>query len=281
MPFAEAFDAVYAVVKAAARQALPDEIIECKSLKEVHAGTRITDDIVDALQGAALCIADLTGNNANVMWETGYAMALGKPVVLIGQNVESLPFDLRVHRITPYSPEALQVLSGALAEAVRQTLARFETLPATQVRSAARGGRTIVVTGSGLADPARARRRIETLLEPYLDRDAIWYCGTTGTVDETAVDYLLAKKQRVVAVAYHRYDFSDHIRVLIEKGKLPLIDASVEPVSKHLAGAHARDAFFAAKGDLVVLFWDGKSRNTGTLVTFFQENGNNLLLGYV
>jgi len=42
-----------------------------------------------------LIIADLTGRNPNVFYEVGIAHTLGKEVIMITQNEEDVPFDLR------------------------------------------------------------------------------------------------------------------------------------------------------------------------------------------
>src|ERR1700730_12701180 len=102
MPFRSDFDSVFACVRAAASGALGSGTIECYWLKDVYAAGRITEDILQGLKDATLCVADLTENKPNVMWETGYAMALGKPTILIGQSVETIPFDLKNHRILEY-----------------------------------------------------------------------------------------------------------------------------------------------------------------------------------
>ena len=130
MPFRQSFDAVFGAVRDAACSSITESDFECYWLKDVHAAGRITDDIVAGLSDAAFCIADLSENNPNVMWETGFAMALGKPTILIGQDVESLPFDLRSHRVLPYSSGDLADLRVRLGEAVRDTLARHELSPA-------------------------------------------------------------------------------------------------------------------------------------------------------
>jgi nucleoside 2-deoxyribosyltransferase len=126
MPFASDFDAVFAIIKVAVSNALPDEKIQCTWLKDTLAAGRITDDILNGIQHSAFCIADVSGNNPNVMWETGYAMALGKPTILIGQSVDALPFDLKIHRVLPYKLAQLDGLADSLAKAVRETLARYE-----------------------------------------------------------------------------------------------------------------------------------------------------------
>ncbi len=62
----------------------------------------ILEDIVKAIEGSDLIVADLTGENPNVYYELGIAHALGKPVVLLTQNVKELPFDLKSYRVIPY-----------------------------------------------------------------------------------------------------------------------------------------------------------------------------------
>ena len=123
MPFPEAFDAVFRAVSETARAIGGEQTFECYWLKDVHAAGSITDDIIHGLTEATFCIADVTGHNPNVMWESGYAMALAKPTILIGQDVVSLPFDLKSHRVLEYSPEGLELLKPRLAKAIKDTLA--------------------------------------------------------------------------------------------------------------------------------------------------------------
>jgi hypothetical protein len=56
---------------------------------------RITERLLSELRGAQLCIADLSNNNPNVMWEVGYAMALDKPIIVVTQQLSALPFDIK------------------------------------------------------------------------------------------------------------------------------------------------------------------------------------------
>lgn len=282
MPYAAEFNAVYNQVQQAAQDALPGEQIVCNHLRDVKAAGRITDDIVTSLREAAFCIADITGNNANVMWETGYAMALGKPTILIGQDVAKLPFDLKVHRILPYLHQDLNRLSKELTAAIQQTLSRYDIKADFPASEPIKGGlSTIAVTGSIDGDPVRVQRRIETILHPYLERGVMWYCSTIGAVDEAALVYLSAKKERVVAVAYNRFDFSDAQRRLIQDRKIQFIDASVEAIPKGLSGPSVRDIFFCMKADLIVLFWNGKSLGTQGLMRYFEQQGKNLLVGFI
>jgi hypothetical protein len=282
IPYADEFDAVYSQVQQAAQDAMPGEQIVCDHLRDVKSAGRITDDIVMSIREAAFCVSDVTGNNPNVMWETGYAMALGKPTILIGQDVARLPFDLKIHRIQPYSFPDLHLLRKDLARAIQQTLSRYDIKADSPVPEPIGGERpTIAVTGSMEGDPVRVRRRIEAILGPYTDRGVTWYCGSVGAVDEAALAYLSTKNERVVAVAYNRFDFSDFSRRLVQDKKIPIVDASVESVPKGIAGPSQRDLLFCMKADLVVLFWNGESRGTQELMRYYEQQGKNLLLGFI
>ena len=282
MPFGSEFNVVFDTVKAAATSSVPTESIHCYWLKDVLAAGRITDDILEGIHRSAFCIADLTDNNPNVMWETGYAMALSKPTILIAQNVDTIPFDLKDHRIVPYELQELNSLPQKLSEAIRQTLSRYKIRTATYAETHSQDqGQVIAVTGSMVADAARVQRRIDTILEPYLNSLNTWYCGTNGIVDEMSLDYLLDHNQRPIAVGYHKLDFSARVFELVQQNKIRFIDASVEPLPKGLTGPSDRDVLFASKADLTVLFWDGESRGTRTLIDYYQHNAKNLVIGFI
>jgi nucleoside 2-deoxyribosyltransferase len=284
MPFAREFDPVFLASKVAVSNALPGEEIECSWLKDTLAAGRITDDILHGIQHSAFCIADISGNNPNVMWETGYAMALGKPTILIGQSVDTLPFDLKIHRVLLYKIEHLDQFTDNLANAVRQTLARYElhTKMDEAVRTLSLStSRTIAVTGTMTADEARARQRIWTVLQPYMDADVTWYCGGRGKTDELVLAYLVAQGKRPTVVGYNRYELSPTVRKMITDRTIGLVDASVENLPKGLKGPSERDVFFASKTDLVILFWDGESSGTQRLVDHFKFHKINALIGFV
>lgn len=56
-------------------------------------GQIIIEDIWIKINQAAFIIADVTGRNPNVMYELGIAHTLGKPFVLITQEIDKIPFD--------------------------------------------------------------------------------------------------------------------------------------------------------------------------------------------
>ena len=77
----------------------------------------IMDDIIAAISNAEIVVADLTGQNANVFYEVGIAH-VSKPVLLLAQSVDDVPFDLRHRRVLiyDYSPHGCKRLEQRLKD---------------------------------------------------------------------------------------------------------------------------------------------------------------------
>jgi nucleoside 2-deoxyribosyltransferase len=73
---------------------------------------------------ASLTVADCTGRNPNVFYEIGLAHALGKPVILITQNSEDIPFDVTHIRYIQYefTPRGMERFEQKLIDAVRASM---------------------------------------------------------------------------------------------------------------------------------------------------------------
>ncbi|OAZ16016.1 hypothetical protein V425_09740 [Lactococcus lactis RTB018] len=71
---------------------------------------RIDLSIIDQLKNSDLVIADVSGNNLNVMFELGYRIALEKPYIIIAQNINELPFDISSIRTLIYETIAPNIL---------------------------------------------------------------------------------------------------------------------------------------------------------------------------
>lgn len=69
-------------------------------------GQIIIEDIWTKINQAAFIIADVTNRNPNVMYELGIAHTIGKPVILITQNVKNIPFDFKHLRHHEYKDNA-------------------------------------------------------------------------------------------------------------------------------------------------------------------------------
>src|SRR5579862_7037626 len=100
MPFSPEFDDVYEAIQRAVAEV--DAGLDVVRLDEVRSAGRISDDLVHGIESAALCIADVSGANPNVMWEVGYAAALRKPLIVLNQKSERLPFDIADIRALMY-----------------------------------------------------------------------------------------------------------------------------------------------------------------------------------
>ncbi len=74
----------------------------------------ILQRIYNQIDAADLIIADMTGRNPNVFYETGYAHAKGKPCVLLTESAEDIPFDLKHHRHIIYKSTAVRDLKERL-----------------------------------------------------------------------------------------------------------------------------------------------------------------------
>ncbi|MDO8772699.1 MAG: hypothetical protein Q7K57_29155 [Burkholderiaceae bacterium] len=63
----------------------------------------IMEDVTQSIRSAALIIADVTPDNANVFYEVGYAHAINKPTILLSDRKrERLPFDISGFRTLFY-----------------------------------------------------------------------------------------------------------------------------------------------------------------------------------
>jgi nucleoside 2-deoxyribosyltransferase len=118
MPFDPCFDDVYSMIKLSAESAFADQEIKCFRLDEAKPAGRITDRLLKELESSSICVAELTGNKPNVMWEVGYAMALSKPLLIITQET-SLPFDIKDMQSLQYDRNHL---SSTLGKALKQSL---------------------------------------------------------------------------------------------------------------------------------------------------------------
>ncbi len=98
--------------------------LECRRVDEITASRQIMRDVWEMLTTCSIVIADLSGKNPNVFYELGLAHVLGKPVVLIAETMDDVPFDLRSVRTIIYgnSPRSWKDLSARVVEYVRYEL---------------------------------------------------------------------------------------------------------------------------------------------------------------
>ena len=124
MPFDAAFHDIY---KFGIKGAADDVGAYAERLDEQVFMEGILERIFNQISKADVVVADMTGRNPNVFYEVGYAHALGKIVLLLTQDADDIPFDLK-HRqhivydgkIDTLRKELVPKLKWAIAESKRR-----------------------------------------------------------------------------------------------------------------------------------------------------------------
>lgn len=92
MPFSQDFRDIYELgIKPACAAAGA----ACERVDEQMFLENILERIYDQISKADLVVAEMTARNPNVFYEAGFAHGLGKPVILLTQNSDDIPFDLQ------------------------------------------------------------------------------------------------------------------------------------------------------------------------------------------
>ena len=123
MPFDEEARSVYEEFIAPTLASLGFDVFRADDLLSQQ---NILADIVSSIASSDLIIADLTDSNPNVYYELGLAHALRKPVILLGQDMDEIPFDIRPYRLIVYSTHFARIAEArkALGECARGFLNR-------------------------------------------------------------------------------------------------------------------------------------------------------------
>lgn len=112
MPFDPSFDVVYETIE----RAVQDAGLKCARVDNIWEHDHVMGDVLSLLWRAQVVVADLTGRNPNVFYETGLAHALPRRSILLTQKADDIPFDLRAIRYLPYG------LGSAARKALRAQL---------------------------------------------------------------------------------------------------------------------------------------------------------------
>lgn len=100
MPFDEKFDNIYDYL---IHDPLSEAGYDVKRADNILNQQNILKDIIQLIITSDLIVADLSIANPNVYYELGIAHSYRKNVILLAQNVDELPFDLRSYRNISYS----------------------------------------------------------------------------------------------------------------------------------------------------------------------------------
>jgi histidine-specific SAM-dependent methyltransferase len=115
MPFSDRFTDVYT---AGIQPACSDAGVYCERVDEQTFSENILERIYNQIAEADIIIADMTGRNPNVFYETGYARALNKRIILLTDKVAHIPFDLTLYKHIVYAGK-VSILRPELEKWVR------------------------------------------------------------------------------------------------------------------------------------------------------------------
>ncbi len=130
MPFKEPFDAYY---RAIFKPAIAKAKLTPVRADDLFRPSVIVSDLWGMIQEAKVLLAELTTKNANVFYELGLAHAIGKPVILVTETMDDVPFDLQQLRILLYNkddPAWGEILSEGIASSIAEIIANpIEAVP--------------------------------------------------------------------------------------------------------------------------------------------------------
>jgi nucleoside 2-deoxyribosyltransferase len=93
-PFGGYFDAVFEYGLKSWFNSFETEVI----IERADTYPQLTEDLIEKIQtrirNADLIIADTTDGRPNVMYEIGFADAIGKRIIYLCQNTKEIPFDI-------------------------------------------------------------------------------------------------------------------------------------------------------------------------------------------
>lgn len=108
MPFQEDLNLLY---KNHIKLVCQQNNLTCKRADDIYSSKPIMHDIWSLIYNSKIIIADCSNKNPNVMYELGIAHTIGKKVILITQNINDIPFDLRHLRHFHYQHDAQSIIA--------------------------------------------------------------------------------------------------------------------------------------------------------------------------
>ena len=123
MPFREDLESIREIIVAAGR----DSGVAIERADDIFRPGIVVDQILEAIDAAAVVVALCTGRNANVFFEMGWAWRIHDPI-LVAATTDDLPFDIQHLRALIYGNEdqpnqSTSTLQSRLASAIGEAIA--------------------------------------------------------------------------------------------------------------------------------------------------------------
>lgn len=109
--------------------------LRCERADDIHDISGVMQSVWESINRARIIIAEMTDRNPNVFYELGIAHTLGKPVIMITQDMDYVPFDLKHLRCVVYQfkPGAINKFEDSLEKTIRRVLSSTYASPSTQI----------------------------------------------------------------------------------------------------------------------------------------------------
>lgn len=116
MPFDKTFGDVY---RLGIKEGCQKAGAYCERVDEQLFDESILERVYNQIAKADVIVADMSGQNPNVFYETGYAHALNKRVILLKQKDQDIPFDLKHYTHIIYDRNDILHLKTELERRIR------------------------------------------------------------------------------------------------------------------------------------------------------------------
>ncbi len=142
MPFRDELNDVHGTIM----DVLSELGIQALRMDDNHQAGDIPNEIRHHLRHNSFLIADLSYINPNVMYELGFAQALGKPTLLLCQDTKQLPEFVSRFRAIQYNVtfSGISSLRKSLSRAIKETLEKPIIMPRPGIQPIASTGGTFV-----------------------------------------------------------------------------------------------------------------------------------------
>lgn len=130
MPFRSEFNDAYQL---GIKEAASHVGVHAERLDEQLFGEGMLERIYRQIEAADIIIADMSGQNANVFYEVGWAHAKGKLCILLTKDAKDIPFDLKHRRHIEYK-DSISTLKQELIKNLEWAKAEVENIKKSKLR---------------------------------------------------------------------------------------------------------------------------------------------------
>jgi hypothetical protein len=121
---------VHAAISAACEEVATSNGFDWERADDIAEPGRITDQIIASIRRADAVIADITGRTRTSYSSSASLTRLGVPAIVINQEVENAPFDIRDWRAIAYQTDQLDKAQEEIARFLRSV---FDSLSSGEV----------------------------------------------------------------------------------------------------------------------------------------------------